>query len=192
MNTHDIRIKHANPALAHELILGKPDDAYHSHTTVSWYLHAYVHADDPGVLPLGEAVLDGLQFGGKRNYGYGATRLKATQTVDLDELDYSRLEDSDTYLIELVTPFVLTSEYPGASDDTVPWWWHVDHDDGLRRREEKLVEQCEPYRLDTIDHGQVIGYDGNRPIETAINGITRVGTHSKYGFGEFRLKPIGE
>ena len=155
-------------------------------------MHAYVHADDPGVLSLGEAVLDGLQFGGKRNYGYGETRLKATQTVPLDELDYSRLEDSEEYLIELMTPFVLTSEYLGASDAEVPWWWYVEHDDGLRRREEMIVEQCEPYRLKTVDHGQIVGYDGADPIETAINGITRVGTHSKYGFGEFRLRPIEE
>lgn len=32
------------------------------------------------------------------------------------------------------------------------------------------------------------GYEGTDPIETALNGITRVGTHSKYGFGEFRFK----
>jgi hypothetical protein len=42
----------------------------------------------------------------------------------------------------------------------------------------------------TVDHGQVVGYDGNEPIETAVNGISRIGTHSKYGFGEFRVKPI--
>lgn len=189
LNTHDIRIHHGNPGLTHEQILGKPDDAYHSHTTVSWYLHAYIHTDDPSLLPLGEVALDGLQFGGKRNYGYGQTRLEATQVVDLDELDYSQLGNSTEYLIELVTPFVLTSEYPSSNDDTVPWWWHIDHDDGLRHRDEKIVEQCEPYRLDTIDHGQVVRYDGNRPVETAINGITRVGTHSKYGFGEFRIEP---
>jgi len=153
-------------------------------------VHAYVHVDDPGALPLGEVVLDGLQFGGKRNYGYGETRLKATQTVPLDELDYSRLEDSEEYLIELVTPFVLTSEYLGASDVAVPWWWNVEHDDDLRRREERIGEQCEPYRLETLNHGQVVGYDGTDPIETAVNGITRVDTHSKYGFGEFRLKPV--
>ena len=105
--------------------------------------------------------------------------------MGLDELGYSRLENGNQYLIKSVTPFVLTSEYPGTNDDTVSWWWHVNHDDGLRRRGEKIVEQCEPYRLDKIDHGQVVVYDGNRPVETAINGIARVGTHSKYGFGEF-------
>ena len=190
LNTHDIRVQHRNPALAHETILGRPDDAHRSHKTISWYLHAYVHADDLGVLPLGEAVLDGLQFGGRRNYGYGVTQLKETKMIDLEAVDYSRLERADECLIELMTPFVLASEYPNANDDTVPWWWSVDHDDGLRRREGKIVEQREPYRLETIDHGQVVGYAGDAPIETAMNGITRVGTHSKYGFGEFRVKPI--
>ena len=36
----------------------------------------------------------------------------------------------------------------------------------------------------------VVGYDGDRPVETAISGLTRVGNHSKYGFGELRVKPV--
>jgi hypothetical protein len=60
--------------------------------------------------------------------------------VDLDELDYSRLEGAETYLIELVTPFVLASEYPDADDRPVPWWWAEDRDD-LRLREEEILEQ---------------------------------------------------
>lgn len=173
-----------------EVNLGRPDDARQSHTTISWYLHAYLHADDPDMLPLGEDVLDGLQFGGRRNYGYGITRLKDMQVVDLAELDYSRLDAADHYLLELVTPFVVESEYPAADDDSVPWWWYVDHDDGLRRREERLVEQRESYRLETIDHGQIVGYDGETPIKTAKNGVVRIGSHSKYGFGELRVQPI--
>jgi hypothetical protein len=58
------------------------------------------------------------------------------------------------------------------SDRPDTQWWHLDHDDGLRRRQEKIVEQREPYTLETVDHGQVVGYDGNEPIETAVNGIT--------------------
>lgn len=189
-NTHDIRVQHQNPALAHEMIMGQPDDAPTNRQTSTWYLHAYVHANDPSVLPLDEAALDGLQFGGRRNYGYGATRLNDTQVIDLEKLDYSRLGDADEYLIELVSPFVLTSEYPGADEDTVPWWWRVDHDDGLRRRVEKIVEQRDAYRLETIDHGQVVSYAGETPIKTAKKGILRVGTHRKYGFGEFRVKPL--
>ena len=65
-------------------------------------------------------MLEDLQFGGKRNYGYGEVKLKNTQMVDLDELDYSRLEGAETYLIELVTPFVLKTEYPDANGQTVP------------------------------------------------------------------------
>jgi len=53
---------------------------------------------------LGEDILEDLQFGGKRNYGYGVVELKDTQMIDLD---YSRLKNVETYLIEIVTPFVL-------------------------------------------------------------------------------------
>lgn len=148
------------------------------------------HADDSDMLPLSEAFLDGFQFGGRRNYGYGVTELKATQMVNLETLDYSRLEDADEWLLELVTPFVVVSECPNASNDTVPWWWAVDHEGDLRRRDEKIIEQREPYCLKTVDHGQVVRYAGDDPVETAMNGITRVGTHSKYGFGELRIKPI--
>ena len=105
-------------------------------------------------------------------------------------LDYSRLEGADAYLIEVVTPFVLESEYPGANDRGIPWWWSVDEADHLRMRTEKVVEDREPFDLRTVDHGQVVGYEGDRPVETARNGILRVGSHSKYGFGELRVKPV--
>ena len=45
-------------------------------------------------------------------------------------------------------------------------------------------------RLQAVDYGQVVTYDGDRPVETATNGLRRVGSHSRYGFGELRLKPL--
>lgn len=189
LNTHDVRVQGGHPTLAHETIMGRPPEARQQQEPTTWYIHAYLHADQDDVLPIGEAALDGLQFGGKRNYGYGVTQLKETQTVDLDKLDYSRLEDGETYLLELVTPFVLASEYPEAYDQTVPWWWAENRDE-LREREEKILEQREVYRLETVDHGQFVKYVGDHPVETAKNGIRRVGTHSKYGFGELRVKPV--
>ena len=135
-------------------------------------------------------MLDGPQFGGKRNYGYGTTSLKNTQVVDLNELDYSRLEDGEAFILELVTPFVLRSEYPATNNVDVPWWWRVNDEAQLRRRLEKVVEGGDVYKLEAIDHGVVVGYEGDRPTATAKNGITRVGSHSKYGFGEFRVKPV--
>lgn len=190
LNVHDVRTQHGQPALAHETIFGRPENAYRQRQTTKWYVHAHLHADDPDVLPLSDAALDGLQFGGQRNYGYGTTRLKDTQCVDLDAIDYSRLRDAEAYLLELVTPYVLRSEYPATTDVDVPWWWHVDGDRQLRHREERIVEGNDIYRCETIDHGQVVGYAGERAIETAANAITRIGLHSKYGFGELRLKPV--
>ena len=191
LNTHDLRVQGGHPALSHETIMGRREDQRKQQQTTKWYVHAYLHADDSAVLPLGEAVLDRLQFGGKRNYGYGEVELKDTQTIDLNDLDYSRLDGAETYLIELVTPFVLASEYPDANDSSVPWWWAENRDD-LRLREEKILEQREVFRLETVDHGQVVKYLGDRPLETAKNGLTRVGSHSRYGFGELRLKPLNE
>jgi hypothetical protein len=74
--------------------MDRREDQRKQQQTTKWCVHAYLHADDPAVLPLGEDVLEGLQFGGKRNYGYGEVQLKDTQMVDLDEpeLDDSWLE----------------------------------------------------------------------------------------------------
>ena len=91
----------------------RADQQKQSQTT--WYIHASLHTQEPTVLPVDEAVLDALQFGGKRNYGYGEVHLKDTQLVDLNELDYSRLENAETYLLEHVTPFVLQPEYPNTT-----------------------------------------------------------------------------
>jgi len=189
LNTHDLRIHGGHPTLAHETIMGRRKDQRKQQQTTKWYIHVYLHADDSAVLPLDEDGMEGLQFGGKRNYGYGEVELKDTQMVDLNELDYSRLEDAKTYLVELVTPFVLESEYPEASDQQVPWWWAENRDD-LRVREEKILEQGAVYGLQTVDHGQVVKYLGDRPVETARNGLLRIGSHSRYGFGELRVKPL--
>jgi len=191
LNTHDLRVQGGHPTIAHETIMGRREDKRKQKQTTKWYVHAYLHADDPTTLPIGEAVLDELQFGGKRNYGYGEVQLKDTKIVNLDELDYSRLDDAKAYLIELVTPYVIASEYPDAIDTPIPWWWAENRED-IRLREEKILEQRDVFRLETVDHGQVVEYLGDRPIETAKNGLLRVGSHSRYGFGELRLKPLDE
>jgi hypothetical protein len=114
---------------------------------------------------------------------------KQRQIVDLETLDYSRFKDGEAFILSLMTAFVLESEYPNAHDRDVPWWLAADRT-ALRQREEKLSEQDDTYRLQTVDHGQVVAYEGDRPVETAKRGICRIGTHSKYGFGELRMKPV--
>jgi len=191
LNTHDLRIHGGHPTLCYETIMGRREEQWKQQETTKWYIHAYLHADGSAVLPLSEDVLEDLQLGGKRTYGYGEVELKDTQLIELDKLDYSRLEGAETYLIELVTPFVLKSEYPAVNNRSVPWWWAENRED-IRFREEKILEQREVFRLQTVDHGQVVKYLGDRPIETAKNGLMRVGSHSRYGFGELRVKPLGE
>jgi hypothetical protein len=72
----------------------------------------------------------------------------------------------------------------------VPWWWGPP-DAGLRRRETRLVDGDEEYVLGVVDHGQCVRYTGSDPVATAVNGVLRVGSHAKYGFGEFRIRPAG-
>ena len=189
-NVHDLRIQSGHPALTHETILDLPEHARNRRRTTKLYVTAYLHADSPSVLPLKKDHIDGLQFGGKRNYGYGTVRLKESQLIDLKTLDYSRLEDADAYRLQLVTPFVLESESTTADDRDVPWWWREQRQD-LRDREEMIVFRSDVVRLKTIDHGQIVRYGGDQPVETAQNGIRRIGSHSKYGFGEFRVAPVG-
>jgi hypothetical protein len=172
---------------------------------VTWYLHCYLHAgrDDGGIIPLAEDTLDGLRVGGGRNYGCGELSLEDTLVVDLEELTFPQLEraqaDEVGFQLELLSPYVLASEFPGADDQSIPWWWDTEEVasskgesprvSGLRRRETRLVAGEKEHVVETADHGQVLKYAGDDPIETAINGLRRVGTHAKYGFGEFRVRP---
>ncbi len=157
-----------------------------------WYVHCYLHVDgsDGDVLPLAEEVLDGLRVGGGRNYGFGELSLQDTQVIDLDSLDYSRVREASSLQLELLSPYVVESAWPGADGQSVPWWWATDG--GLRRRTTRLVDGDDVYDVETIDHGQVVGYAGDAPGETARNGVVRVGTHSRFGFGEFRVRPAGD
>jgi len=200
---------------------GRPPELQTSHRSVKWVVQCYLHADtasDPGtgsVLPVADKMLNDVQVGGARNYGFGRLSVIDTQLIDLDGLDYGRIAAADEHVLELVSPFVMASEYPGADDQSVPWWWDVsrpavassadaDCDSssdsemsevkgtGLRRRSEQLIDDGEIYELATVDHGQLVGYDGADPIGTAKNGVSRVGTHSRFGFGEIRVRPADD
>ena len=202
-NVLDVQQHGDRVAFADTCWFGRPAEMRDHRRSVSWYVHCYLHADgdgagDDGVLPVETDVLDGIRVGGARNYGFGELSVADTQLVELDALDYSRLEDADDGVeIELVTPYVLASEQPGADTQDVPWWWRVESDavqaspagEELRRRETRLVDGDASYAVETVDHGQVVAYAGSDPVRTAKNGVTRVGTHSRFGFGELRVRP---
>lgn len=203
-NTHDLNSHGGRTTFAPQCFFGRPPEVRNHKRSVEWYVQCYVHAcDDDEILPLATDVLDGLQVGGARNYGLGELSVADTQLVDLDALDYSRVTDGagDGFVLELVSPYVLASEYPGAESQSVPWWWEPSAasllgtrggaSDGLRRRDERLVGDAEQYEVACVDHGQLVGYAGDQPVTTARNGVLRVGTHSRYGFGELRVRPAG-
>jgi hypothetical protein len=191
LNTHNLRTHGGYPTLAHETIMGRPRDHYKRYQTTKWYVHAYLHAHSPSILPLSGDTLDKLRFGGKRNYGYGEVQFHSTQLVDLEKINYSRLEDAEIYVIELITPFVLQSAYPDADNRSIPSWW-AESGDELRFRQERILEQRKVFDLQTVDHGQVVTYVGERPLKTAKKGLMRISSHSRYGFGEFRLRPLNK
>lgn len=183
--------------MASERRFGQPAHRHAHQRMMNWYVHCFIslNYDSDTVLgrddfPLDEQTLDGLRLGARRNFGFGETELVDTQTIDMRELDYSRLEAASSYRIELVSPYVLWTEAPNGDPQSVPGWWGTDGQ--LRRRTEQLVSDATIYTVETIDHGQVVRYTGDSPVETGQNGVCRIGTHSKFGFGEFRLRPICE
>jgi hypothetical protein len=190
-NTVDIHSHGGRLAMAPVTRFGRPAEKRATKRTVKWRVQCYLHADEPGVVPLDEDTLDGIRVGGGRNYDFGRLTVADTQTVDLTELATTHIERAAAEAglqLELITPYVLTSEHPDADAQRVPWWWAHDH--SLRRRTTRLVKSTDCYELETVDHGQVVRYTGDDPVQTARNGIRRVGTHSKFGFGEFRLRPV--
>lgn len=155
---------------------------------IQWYIHGYLMApENSDVLPLSDDTLDNLQFGGYRNYGFGSVSLKETKVTDLSTLDYSGIENADEHILELVTPFVLESEYPKVNDVEIPGWW--DRELTYRTRNETIIEQRQEYDMKVVDHGQVTKYYGRTPVETAKNGVSGIGSHSKYGYGEMSVRP---
>ncbi|WP_302080579.1 hypothetical protein [Salinibaculum rarum] len=202
-NVLDVQTHGGRLSFAPTCWFGRPPANRNRRRSVSWYVQCYVHGDGEGVVPLDEDVLDGLRVGGARNYGFGELSVADTQLVDLDALDYSRLKAAQggagQYELELVSPFVVDTDAPNGDAQSVPWWWGVDSidtvggvsPDGLRRRTTRLVDGSASYAVETVDHGQVVGYAGDDPVATALNGVLRVGTHSRFGFGELRVRPPG-
>jgi hypothetical protein len=197
VNTHPLQRHGDWVAFAAETLFGRPEEKRSAHRRVPWLVQCYLHAaddDDDAVLPVAEHLLDGIRVGGARNFGLVGLSVVDSQLVDLAALDYSTLEAADEFELELVTPFVLDTEFPDADAQSVPWWWAPGRRDatgGLRRRAERLVDEDAVYELDTVCHGQVVPYAGGDPVGTARNGVVRVGTHSRFGFGEVRVRPGG-
>ncbi len=122
-NTHALHSHGGRLAIAPRCRFGRPPESRNYKRTVTWYVHCYLHTagNADAHLPLAEETLAGLRVGGGRNYALGELSVADTQCVDLEALDYTRLDDADDYVLELVAPYVLTSAYPDADDQSIPW-----------------------------------------------------------------------
>lgn len=193
-NLHDLQTHGGRVTFAPRCHFGRPPENRNAKRSVQWFVHAYVHSNDDEVVPVDESVLDGIRVGGGRNYGLGELSLVDTRVVDLDDLDYGSIADagpSQKFQLELRSPYVLHTDHPAGDAQSIPWWWDVNTGDstqGVRRRTTRLVDGDDVYTVEVVDHGQVLGFAGDDPVQTAKNGIRRVGTHAKFGFGEFRLR----
>jgi len=128
-NTHDIECHGNRVAFAPKCFFGRLAAQRNSKRSVSWFVHCYLHGrGDDDVVPVGGDMLDGIRVGGARNYGFGKLSLVDSHVIDIDALDYRRLTDAESgaFVLELVSPYVLSSECPGADDQSVPWWWDAD------------------------------------------------------------------
>lgn len=216
-NAHPVQTHGGRLAFDAVTWFGRPPEMKSSKRSVRWFVQCYLSttgSHSKSVLPVADETLDSLQVGGARNYGFGRLSIVDSQLIDLEALDYDRIAVADEHTLELVSPFVIASEYPGADAQSVPWWWDVSRPaaassaadcdrnsegevseargSGLRRRAERLVDDGDVYDLATIDHGQLVGYDGSEPVQTAKNAVLRVGTHSRFGFGELRVRPASD
>jgi len=69
-------------AFASECWFGRPPETRNHWRSVQWYLHCYLHGQSGSdVVPVGDEVLDGLQVGEARNYGFGELSLVDAQLV---------------------------------------------------------------------------------------------------------------
>ncbi len=116
IETHDGRV-----TFAPRTWFGRPERMRNRRRSVSWFIHCYLTSDETGVLPVANDTLDGLQLGGARNYGFGRVSVADTQCVDLDALAFTTVREADTLQLELLTPYVLTSEMSGADAQSIPW-----------------------------------------------------------------------
>ncbi|ELZ13322.1 hypothetical protein C477_22740 [Haloterrigena salina JCM 13891] len=95
---------------------------------------------------------------------------------DMRPLDYSHLEDGEAFILELVTPFVLQSEYRKANNVDVPWWWSVDDEAQLRQQLEKVIEGAtstsNPNSSGTVENSSpVTSSRSNRDYEQGTGGV---------------------
>ena len=150
------------------------------------YLNFYTHGCDD----LDPNLFDGISLGGKRNKGFGATSLADSAEVRVDELDFLSLERSGNVDALLITPICLKSQFPGTEPCAFPSF--AMQPKMYRTRSEFIKHGDQRYGLELIDHGQrfdlaPVVVARRNLVELAKEGIKRIGTHSKYGYGEFKL-----
>lgn len=108
LDSHDLHVHDGHPTMTHETTIARGENQRKQQT--KWYVDVCLYADDPDTVPWGEDVLDCFQLGEKCNGGYSELVLEESLVGNFSS-NYPRLDNTDAWLIELVTPFVLESDY---------------------------------------------------------------------------------
>lgn len=153
-------------------------------------------------------IFNGIQIGGKRNFGFGETKLKERNWTGYKRIEICEEENSEykenlikisipkidlskKYLVKLITPICIESEFPQVENFEFPSFL-VEHK--YRIREERINIHKKSYKLKLIDNGQWFaikeGKTKEQIEEIIFKGINRIGNHEKYGYGEFMVVPI--
>lgn len=122
-NAHPVQTHGGRLAFDPVAWFGRPPEMQTSKRSVRWFVQCYLHTmsgtHGESLLPVADGTLDRLQVGGARNYGFGRLSLVDSQVIELDELAYDRVTATDDHVLELVSPFVVASEFPNADEQSV-------------------------------------------------------------------------
>lgn len=134
-------------------------------------------------------IFDGIAIGGRRNMGMGKTRLHLHISTDTSQ--WTGFPENDKLGVELITPLCLRSTFPGCDETNFPNFLEPHASGRFRTREEGITIHQKKVDLHLLDSGQAFAIKECLPRtelqKTINNGIERIGTHSKYGYGEYKV-----
>lgn len=131
-------------------------------------------------------LFDRIQVGGRRNQGMGLTRLH--HHIQTDTASWFGWPDAQPLGVRFITPLCLSSTFAGTDAFAFPSFLEPHQSGRFRQREEDLNMHGQACMLSLCDSGQAFALKSDAsPRHTCELGISRIGVHKKYGYGEFQV-----